>query len=169
VLGPNIDCENNLSGKLGRLKKPMSSIKYIGSLSRFQKEQLSMKNYILALISSPEPQRTFFENKLREAFKLSEESIVFVKGVVEEVQQEHTQVKIRVVNFMLSVELEKAINESEVVFSHPGCNTILDLTILIQKAFFMPTPGQYKQIYVTKRLQNLRKAPSCRQGNFHIK
>jgi predicted glycosyltransferase len=32
---PDIDSEQNISGKLGRLRKPDSSIKYIGLLSRF--------------------------------------------------------------------------------------------------------------------------------------
>jgi uncharacterized protein (TIGR00661 family) len=166
---PDIDSEKNISGKLGRLKKPNDSIQYIGPLSRFQKKKLPIKNDILALISGPEPQRTFFENELIEAFRLSEKSIVLVQGVVEEVQKKQTIGKIRVVNFMLSAELEKTINESEVVVSRSGYTTILDLTIMDKKAFFIPTPGQYEQLYLAKRLKNLGIAPSCKQENFHLK
>jgi uncharacterized protein (TIGR00661 family) len=166
---PDIDSKQNLSGKLGRLKKPEGSIKYLGPLSRFQNKNLPIKNDILALISGPEPQRTFFENKLMEAFELSEKSIVLVQGVIEEVQKKHTVGKICVVNFMLSAELEKTINESEVVVSRSGYTTILDLTILDKKAFFIPTPGQYEQIYLAKRLKGLGIAPSCNQENFHVK
>ncbi len=166
---PDIDSEENISGKLGRLKKLQGSIQYIGPLSRFQKKNLPIKNDILALISGPEPQRTFFENKLMEAFKLSEKSIVLVQGVVEEVQTKHTIGKIRVVNFMLTTELEKTINESEVVVSRSGYTTILDLTSLDKKAFFIPTPGQYEQIYLAKRLKNLGIVPSCKQENFNVK
>jgi uncharacterized protein (TIGR00661 family) len=166
---PDIDAEENLSGKLGRLKKPKGSLQYLGPVSRFQKKKLPIKNDILALISGPEPQRTFFENKLMEAFKLSEKSIVLVQGVVEEVQKKQTIGKICVVNFMLSAELEKSINESEVVVSRSGYTTILDLTIMEKKAFFIPTPGQYEQIYLAKRLKNLGIVPSCKQENFNLK
>jgi uncharacterized protein (TIGR00661 family) len=166
---PDIDSEENLSGKLGRLKTPEGSIQYIGPLSRFQKKKLPVKNDVLVLISGPEPQRTFFENKLMEAFKFSEKSIVFVQGVVEEVQRKHTIGKIRMVNFMLTAELERTINESEVVVSRSGYTTILDLTTLDKKAFFIPTPGQYEQIYLAKRLKKLGIVPSCKQENFHVK
>ena len=166
---PDIDSEENLSGKLGRLKKPEQAIQYIGPISRFQKRKLPIKHDILALISGPEPQRTLFENKLMEAFKLSEKSIVLVRGVVEEVQKTNTIDNICVVNFMLSSELEKTINESKVVVSRSGYTTILDLTTLDKKAFFIPTPGQYEQIYLAKRLKNLGMAPSCKQENFNVK
>ena len=108
-------------------------------------------------------------HKLMEAFKDSEKSIVLVQGVVEEVQKKHTIGKIRIINFMLSAELEKTINESEVVVSRSGYTTILDLTIMEKKAFFIPTPGQYEQIYLAKRLKNLGIVPSCKQENFNLK
>lgn len=166
---PDIDTDKNLSGKLGRLKKPNFAIQYIGPISRFQQKKLPIKNDILALISGPEPQRTFFENKLMEAFKYSEKSILLVQGVIEEEQKRHSTGKISVVNFMLSNELEKTICESDIVISRPGYTTILDLTILKKKAFFIPTPGQYEQIYLAKRLKNLGIAPFCSQENFQLK
>jgi len=166
---PDIDSEKNLSGKLGRLKKPMSSIKYIGPLSRFQKKKIPVKNDILALISGPEPQRTFFENKLIDAFKFSDKSIVLIQGVIEEEQKKRTIGKVCVVNYMLSAELERTINESEVVVSRSGYTTILDLAALNKKAFFIPTPGQYEQIYLAKRLTSLGIVPSCKQDNFNMK
>lgn len=166
---PDIDSEQNISGKLGRLKKHTNSIQYIGPLSRFRKKKLPIKNDILALVSGPEPQRTFFENKLLEAFHLSEKTITIVQGVVEEVQRVHTQGNIRVVNFMLSTELEKTINESDIIVSRSGYTTILDLTILGKKAFFIPTPGQYEQIYLAKRCKSLGKVGSCTQEKFQVK
>ncbi len=54
---------------------------------------------------------------------------------------------------MKSDELEKAINESEIVISRSGYTTIMDLAVLEKKAFFIPTPGQYEQEYLAKRLK----------------
>ena len=163
---PDIDSEENLSGKLGHLKKLKFPVQYIGPISRFQKKKFPKKYDILVLISGPEPQRTFFENKLMKAFKLSDKSILLVQGVVESEQKKLMRGKICVVNFMMSIELEKAINESEVVVSRSGYTTILDLAALEKKAFFIPTPGQYEQIYLAKRLKSLGIVPSCKQENF---
>jgi predicted glycosyltransferase len=70
---------------------------------------------------------------------------------------------------MLSTELEKTINESDIIVSRSGYTTILDLTILGKKAFFIPTPGQYEQIYLAKRCKSLGKVGSCTQENFQVK
>ena len=166
---PDADSKENLSGRLGHLKNPIEHIKYMGALSRFKKKSLPVKNEILILISGPEPQRTFFENKLFEAFKFSEKSILLVRGIVEEEQKKYTIGKINVVNFLLSAALETIINESEVVISRAGYTTILDLTTLEKKAFFVPTPGQYEQIYLAKRLHHMGIVPSCRQEDFNVK
>ena len=166
---PDIDSEENLSGKMGRLKKPLNSMKYICPISRFNKRKVPIKNDILALISGPEPQRTFFEEKLLDAFKFSQKSIVLVQGVVEEEQKKQTIGRVCVVNFMLSAELEKTINESDVVVARSGYSTILDLAALYKKAFFIPTPGQYEQLYLAKRLKDLRIVASCKQESFNEK
>lgn len=67
---------------------------------------------------------------------------------------------------MGTAELEKAINESELILSRSGYTTIMDLAAMQKKAFFIPTPGQYEQIYLAKRLKGLRIVPSCKQEDF---
>lgn len=53
---------------------------------------------------------------------------------------------------MTSQQIENAMNESEVVLCRSGYTTIMDLTKLGKKAFFIPTPGQYEQEYLAKKL-----------------
>ena len=65
--------------------------------------------------------------------------------------------------------LEKTINESELIISRSGYTTIMDLAKLNKKAFFIPTPGQYEQEYLAKRLMDLGLAPSCNQDEFSLK
>ncbi|MBT0606853.1 glycosyltransferase [Aequorivita echinoideorum] len=156
----------NLSGDLGHLKKPDFPVTYIGILSRMEKEKLPKKYDILAVLSGPEPQRTLLEEKLLEEFKNSRKKILIVQGIVEKEQKWTENSNIEIVNFMQSKELEKAINESEIVVSRSGYTTIMDLAALGKKAFFIPTPGQYEQEYLAKRLKNLGIAPSCKQHTF---
>jgi hypothetical protein len=37
-----------------------------------------------------------------------------------------------------------------------------------KKAFFIPTPGQYEQLYLAKRLDKIGNATYCKQDDFCI-
>ena len=69
---------------------------------------------------------------------------------------------------MTSKELERAIIESKLILSRPGYTTIMDLAKLQKKAFFIPTPGQYEQIYLAEKFQKENVAPFCNQKDFNI-
>lgn len=69
---------------------------------------------------------------------------------------------------MTSTELETVLNESEIVLSRSGYTSIMDLAKLEKKAFFIPTPGQFEQEYLAKKLEAEAIAPYCRQDEFTI-
>ena len=69
---------------------------------------------------------------------------------------------------MQSKELENAIAESELILSRSGYTTVLDLSKMEKNAFFIPTPGQYEQEYLAKRLDDKKIIPSCKQDEFTI-
>ncbi|CAM3317025.1 glycosyltransferase [Aequorivita lipolytica] len=163
------DVVMNLSGKLGHLNKEAFPVNYIGVLSRMVKKELPKTIDILLLLSGPEPQRSMFEEKLKTVFKGNDKNILMVRGLVEKEQKWENFEKIRTVNFMQSTELEETINKSKIVVSRSGYTTIMDLTILEKKAFFIPTPGQYEQEYLAKRLKDLGIAPYCKQEKFKLK
>ena len=45
----------------------------------------------------------------------------------------------------------------------------MDLAMLEKKAFFIPTPGQFEQEYLAKRLSEQGFVPYCSQEEFTIK
>ncbi|MBN4047295.1 glycosyltransferase [bacterium AH-315-P13] len=165
---PDVEAEPNLSGKLGHSKNHDFNLKYIGPLSRFTKIDCELVYDLLVILSGPEPQRTIFETQLLEQFKRYKGKVLFVKGVIENHQTINKHEHITIYNFMLTQELEKAINESEVVFTRSGYTTIMDLAKLNKKAFFIPTPGQFEQEYLAKHLQELQLVPNCNQADFKI-
>ena len=162
------DKEVNLSGILGHVKGFDVNVKYIGPLSRFTKSDTDIKHDLLVLLSGPEPQRSFLETKLLEALKSYSGDVVFVKGVIEKEQTKQVQGHLTIYNFMTSNLLEKTMKESALVLSRSGYTTIMDLTKLNKKAFFIPTPGQFEQEYLAKRLSEMQIAPSCHQDEFKI-
>ncbi len=165
---PDIEDSTNLSGKLGHADSLKISKKYIGPLSRFKRESLNIVNDILVLLSGPEPQRTLLEEKLLVELKNYNGKIIFVKGVLEKKQARKRIGNMVIYNFMTSELLEKTINESALVIARSGYTTIMDLAKLNKKAFFIPTPGQFEQEYLAKRLTRLNLVPSCSQNDFTI-
>ena len=80
---PDFAIRPYLSGKLGHLKSTGLNLKYIGVLSRFEIRDEPIKYDILILLSGPEPQRSFLEQKMLTAFKNDNRKVVMVCGVVE--------------------------------------------------------------------------------------
>ncbi|WP_341216040.1 glycosyltransferase [uncultured Wocania sp.] len=165
---PDMKNEPNLSGKLGHPDNFDLPTKYLGPLSRFEKKSIKIVNNIMVLLSGPEPQRTLLEEKLLLEFKNYPNKIVFVKGIMEEEQTIQIIKNMTVYNFMTSDLLEKTINESAIIISRSGYTTIMDLAKLNKKAFFIPTPGQFEQEYLAKRLTELNLVPSCNQDEFTL-
>lgn len=158
----------NLSGKLGRLNGSAIPVSYLGILSRMEKKELPMTIDILVLLSGPEPQRSLLELKLKKELAKSDKKVLMIRGVVEPEQKWEEMQNISIVNFMQTKELENAINQSEIVISRSGYSTIMDLAVLEKKAFFIPTPGQYEQEYLAKRLKAFGMVPSCAQDRFKL-
>ncbi|PVW14177.1 glycosyltransferase [Marixanthomonas spongiae] len=170
---PDVAGPENLSGKLGHLKSGSFPVNYIGVLSRMKKRKVPKVYDVLCLLSGPEPQRTRLEQRLVSVFNNSdlpagkqEKKVLLVRGVVE-TEKKTTQIgTVELVNFLQSDELEKAINESICVVSRSGYTTIMDLTAMEKQAFFIPTPGQFEQEYLAKRLKKAGIVPSCNQKDF---
>lgn len=169
---PDVAGKPNLTGKLGHLKKTKLNIVYLGPLSRFEKQDIPVTYDLMVLLSGPEPQRTFLEEKLLKELKDFKGNVLFVKGKIED-QQTRSEIalnegQIDLYNFMQSQDLEHAINSSAKVLCRSGYTTVMDLAKLEKKAFFIPTPGQYEQEYLAKRLQKQELVPFCNQKDFTL-
>ncbi len=169
---PDVKEKPNLTGKLGHLKKPKSNIHYLGPLSRFEKKDLPALFDLMVLLSGPEPQRTFLEEKILSELESYAGRVLFVKGKIEDqqrIEQKQTEHHhLTLYNFMQSDELQQALNQSKKVLCRSGYTTVMDLAKLEKKAFFVPTPGQYEQEYLAKRLQKQELVPFVDQEKFTI-
>jgi len=163
---PDLENEPNFSGKLGHLKTQHSKVKYIGILSRFKKQQLPVKYDLMVVLSGPEPQRTLLENKLLMELKRYKGMVLFVRGVLLNKARIEAPSNFEIKDYLLSKELEKALNQSNVIISRSGYTTVMDLAALGKKAFFIPTPGQLEQEYLAKKLHKNLIAPFAIQDRF---
>ena len=165
---PDVKASLNLSGELGHLKKTNLNLKYIGLLSRMKKHNLPIQYEIMVLLSGPEPQRSILEEKLLKKLEGYNKKVVFIKGVVEAEQKIEQIGNITIYNFMQTKQLEKTFNESEMVLSRSGYTTVMDLTKLEKKAFFIPTPGQFEQEYLASKYKFEGRIASSKQYRFKL-
>lgn len=165
---PDVPGEPNLSGVLGHPGETCEKVVYIGPLSRLEKLELPVKYDLFVLLSGPEPQRSLLEEKLMLELQHYQGKVLMVRGKVEEKQTVMNAGHIRVYNFMNSEQLEVAFSKSEMVLCRSGYTTIMDLVKLEKKAFFIPTPGQYEQEYLARRLDQFSLVPFASQDNFTV-
>ncbi len=170
---PDNASENNLAGELSHPKKlPKIPVRYLGPLSRFEKNNVEKEYDILILLSGPEPQRTIFENLLLQELKSFSGKVAMVKGLpknsVEEEFVYDDENKIAVANHLSGTSLSKAIQQSEIIICRSGYTSVMDLIKLQQKAIIVATPGQTEQEYLAEYLNEKKIFLSVKQSNFSL-
>lgn len=163
---PDVPGRLNLTGKLSESKS--LPVKYIGILSRFNKVQSDCIYDIAVVLSGPEPQRTVFENVILNQLANTKMKVVVVRGVVEDHVIWKKEGNVDTVNFLQTEELQKVINQSQLIIARSGYSTVMDLAKLGKKAIFIPTPGQTEQEYLADRMMELKIAFSMKQNQFNL-
>lgn len=149
---PDFGSTPNLSGKLSH--DTGYPARFMGALTRFEHMDVEERHDLLILLSGPEPQRSFLEERLRAQVRLlpKEMRITMVRGVIEKEQTTTKEGMMEVWNFMTGQQLNEHVCAAKMVLSRSGYSTVLDLIALGKKAFFVPTPGQTEQEYISAEL-----------------
>ena len=165
---PDYAGEKSLAGKLS-VNKRLKNSKYIGILSRMEPQKQAKKYDIITILSGPEPQRTRFENRILKELENSDKKSLAVLGKSELIHQNEINKNLKVVSFLDSNELNKAIEESEIVICRSGYSSIMDLIKLGKKAILVPTPGQTEQEYLASSLKQTKQFCVQTQRTFSLK
>ena len=159
------DEKNNLAGSLSKPTTLPNNTIYIGTQSRFEKQETKKKYDFLAMVSGPEPQRTIFEKGLINALKDRTEKSLIVLGKPE-LNNEEQIGNLTITSHLNAKDLNKAILQSTLIICRSGYSTIMDLEKLGKKAFLIPTPGQTEQEYLAKKLHQKNICYSQSQNKF---
>lgn len=167
---PDFEGENNLSGILSHDVKTGVKTRFIGPQSRFSlnKEEIpSTDKKIVALISGPEPQRSFFEKILLEQLQSLDLPAVLIRGVVS--TEENQKIgNIDIIHYLHGEELRKILSTARIIVSRPGYSTLMDLSYLNKKSLFIPTPGQTEQEFLAENLAKKGCAIVQKQSQLNI-
>jgi uncharacterized protein (TIGR00661 family) len=158
----------NLSGMLGHKKNTSEKVRFIGPLSSLNKLAVEEKFSLGIILSGPEPQRSLLEEKLKHELSTYQKSIVLVRGIVEKEQKITINGNWTVYNFATTEQINELLLQSEKLIVRSGYSTLMDLAKLNKKALLIPTPGQYEQEYLAKKLKKEGCLPSCKQDKFSV-
>jgi UDP:flavonoid glycosyltransferase YjiC (YdhE family) len=168
---PDWEGEDSIAGQLSHPRVlPEMPVKYIGVLSRFKKSnENAVRGSVLILLSGPEPQRTQFENLLFKQIVNSPLEFVVVRGLPgKKFFTPLIKEGVKIYNHLSAYDLNKLMNESEIVISRSGYSTIMDLITLGKTAILVPTSGQTEQEYLAKHLQERNWMYCAPQKNFKL-
>jgi len=160
---PDFKGSQNLAGKLSQVNIKTLTV-YLGPQSRMQKESISIQYDFTAVLSGPEPQRTKLENILLNIFSKSpNKRFCLVRGTSEKRNSTSTFDNIEIFDLLISNNLNQVMNASSHIICRSGYTSIMDLIKLEKPATLIPTPGQYEQEYLAKRLDGKYNFEVCNQ------
>lgn len=146
---------------------PLFSPFYLGPISRIKKLEMPVIWDICVVLTGPENQRTYFENKLLNILNpLVDYKILFIRGT-DKKSMPRVEPHITVKSVSSSEEMETYLNTSRLLISRCGYSTIMDIYELNIKAILIPTPGQTEQEYLSEILTKRKKFNFLNQNQLH--
>lgn len=145
-----------LSGELAHPKQLPNNAQYIGLLSQMDeiKPVDILSDYILILLSGPEPQRTILHNILWKQCLQLDRKVVFVAGSKSAIIPSSIPSHITYYQQAGQDILGPLLRDASFVICRSGYSTLMDLVALRKKAILIPTPGQTEQEYLGRQLQD---------------
>jgi len=167
---PDFAGKDNLAGELSHPDiNPRAPIKYVGLLSRLEKkEPEEIKDRLLIILSGPEPQRTFFENKIVNEISHYPGTATIVRGLPLSSSIIPSTNMIKFYNHLPAKELNEEMQKAGWIISRSGYSTVMDIIKLNKKSILIPTPGQTEQEYLAKHLLQKQIAFTIGQNEFSL-
>ena len=140
-----------LSGELS--KSTSKKAHYIGWLSRFMYNGLPMGKKelsYLGIVSGPEPYASQLFYELVERFSQLDESTAIIAPSKMITGSTRKKGNCTVYAHPDKDTMEYLFQASDTVVSRSGYSTLMDLTVMQNKALLIPTPGQSEQLYLAQ-------------------
>lgn len=168
---PDVENEPNLAGDLAH-HFPIHHTKYVGVLSRMKPLKVGQRYDIGIVLSGPEPQRTFLEEKLLKQVENYQQTnpsikVLFVKGKMnleENIQTDNLEIR----GYLTAKELNQKMAACGLIIARSGYSTVMDLAAMHKKAILIPTPGQTEQEYLADLYKKQNIAYTTSQSDFQL-
>lgn len=201
---PDWKGDKNLSGELSFMEHYDRRVHFIGPLSRFEflshsehhlgnkhegeerdKFAEFIQNYefeVLAVISGPEPHRSYFEFLIREQALASSLRVAILLGKPHQLidpdrrgerpedlfSEKLAHGRVMIAPHLPTSALYHLAQRSQVWLSRSGYSTLMDLVYLRKPPIVVPTPGQTEQEYLARRMRDFGWAVVQEQSQFNL-
>jgi uncharacterized protein (TIGR00661 family) len=148
---PDVAEAPGLSGDLSHGdRQAHPNVRFIGPLSRIDIHAIEQEYDVAVVLSGPEPQRTYLEQRLLEQAMLMPQKFIFIQGKTQAKEHHYAAENIEMVSYLTSRELNEVLLASGVLICRSGYSSIMDLAAIGKKAILIPTPGQTEQEYLAE-------------------
>jgi uncharacterized protein (TIGR00661 family) len=148
---------------------PKVPVRYLGTLSRFDLENIPVeKDHLLFILSGPEPQRSILENKIVDQVAHYQGTATIVRALPGNSSIIPSTNTIRFYNHLSSSELNTEMARADYIISRSGYSTVMDLAVMHKKSILIPTPGQTEQEYLARILHEKKMAYTVSQAAFSL-
>lgn len=144
--------EINLAGKLSHPRTILPGCQYIGLVSQMRPTGNIENDYLLVLLSGPEPQRGILSALLWQQAQDYKGRLVFVEGSEKAKEPRHIPKHISYYKRITGGALQPLLQNAQMVICRSGYSTLMDMVALNKKAILIPTPGQTEQEYLGRHL-----------------
>jgi len=148
---PDTPPPGNLSGDLS-LQLAGPPVRHIGILSQLEKIKRPQRYEALFLLSGPEPQRTYLEQKIIVQVKQLKGRFLLVRGLPKAREHLSLPPNLKVFNFLGPERLAEEMAAAALIICRSGYSSIMDLKKTARPAILIPTPGQPEQLYLADHL-----------------
>lgn len=157
-----------LGGKLSHPRTLPDNAEYIGLLSQMGAKRTMGGEYLLILLSGPEPQRSILSEILWKQVVGYKGKVIFVEGRHDAPARNMIPAHVTYHKQLTKDELQPLLENAGMVISRSGYSTLMDLVALEKKAIIIPTPGQTEQIYLGRYLHEQGVFYSVPQKGFKL-
>jgi len=161
--------EHLLAGDLSVPRHIKIPFKYVGPLSHFDFSKSAVSgNYIVAVLSGPEPQRSLLEKKILAQWTPEMTRLLLVRGSNETAIPAAPHNNIMIYPRLETDRLQTIISGAQLIISRSGYSSIMDYYQLDKNALLIPTPGQGEQEYLAKYLSKQNRFYSVPQKGLKL-
>lgn len=171
---PDLPDYPGYAGSLSHVPKSPVPVKFVGALSRFDGANLKTgkpctKYTFVAVVSGVEPARTRFEMVLREALAKIPGRHAIILGKPSAGVNHVSERNLDIFTHLPDAEFADVVKNAQWVVSRGGYSTVMDMAFLGAKCIFVPTPGQYEQIILSRDLAREGFAATIDESDFSTK
>ena len=168
---PDVPNEPNIAGELAH-NFPIRHAKYIGILSRMKPLKVQQEYDLGIILSGPEPQRTYLEEKLLQQIEKYQKNypntkVLFVKGKMSVEEKIETD-NLEIYGYLTAKQLNQKMAACRLIIARSGYSTVMDLVAMNKKAILIPTPGQTEQLYLARLYQQQYIFYTVAQSEFEL-